>query len=127
MNGNGDSEFAIKRAHMVEHQLRRRGIHDERVLDAMLCVPRHKFVPAQFWHEAYDDHPLPIAEEQTISQPFIIAIALQALGLTGTESALEVGTGSGYQTALLSLLARQVYSIERHAVLASTAEAALRD
>jgi protein-L-isoaspartate(D-aspartate) O-methyltransferase len=127
MNGNGNSEFTFERERMVEHQLRRRGIHDQRVLEAVLRVPRHKFVPAQFWHEAYDDHPLPIAEEQTISQPFIIAIALQALGLTGTESVLEVGTGSGYQTALLSLLARQVHSIERHAVLASTAEIALRD
>jgi len=127
MNGNGNSEFAVQRERMVEHQLRRRGIHDERILDAMLRVPRHKFVPPQFWHEAYDDHPLPIAEEQTISQPFIIAVSLQALALTGTESVLEVGTGSGYQTALLALLARQVYSIERHAVLANTAEGVLRD
>ena len=127
MNGNGYSEFAVERERMVEHQLRRRGIRDERVLHAMARIPRHRFVPAQFWHESYDDHPLPIAEEQTISQPFIIAISLQALSLNGTESVLEVGTGSGYQTALLSLLARQVYSIERHAVLANTAEAALRD
>ena len=127
MNGNGHSEFAVERARMIEQQLLRRGIHDQRVIDAMARVHRHKFVPAQFWHEAYDDHPLPIAEEQTISQPFIIAIALQALDLTGTESVLEVGTGSGYQTALLSLLARRVYSIERHAVLANTAEGVLRD
>ena len=127
MNGNGNSEFAVERERMVEHQLRRRGIRDERVLNAMARIPRHKFVPAQFWQEAYDDHPIPIAEEQTISQPFIIAISLQALALTGDESVLEVGTGSGYQTALLSLLARRIFSIERHAVLASTAEAVLRD
>ena len=114
--------YARERRHMVESQLRNRGIRDERVLDAMLRVPRHQFVPQQFGPRAYDDHPIPIAEKQTISQPFIIAVSLQALALTGSESVLEVGTGSGYQTALLSVLTRTIYSIERYATLARGAE-----
>lgn len=117
--------YAAERRHMVESQLRNRGIRDERVLDAMLRVPRDQFVPQQFATRAYDDHPIPIAENQTISQPFIIAVSLQALGLTGSESVLEVGTGSGYQTALLAVLARAVYSIERYATLAGGAEGIL--
>jgi protein-L-isoaspartate(D-aspartate) O-methyltransferase len=115
-----------KRHDMVEDQLRARGIRDQRVLDAMLQVPRHEFVPEEFKAQAYEDHPLPIGKEQTISQPFIIAIGLQVLGLSGTESVLEVGTGSGYQTALLARLARQVYSVERHPELADEAERTLR-
>ena len=111
---------------MVESQLRNRGIRDERVLDAMLQVPRHEFVPKEYRDKAYADHPIPIAENQTISQPFIIAVSLQALGLSGSERVLEVGTGSGYQTCLLAVLAREVFSIERHAVLAHDAEATLR-
>lgn len=110
---------------MVERQLRRRGIADPRVLDVMGRVPRHAFVPPEFASQAYEDHPIPIAEEQTISQPFIVAISLQALALSGDESVLEVGTGSGYQTALLASLARQVYSIERRPALAHAAEATL--
>ena len=117
--------YAGERLCMVESQLRRRGIHDERVLDAMLRVHRHEFVPAAYCTQAYEDHPIPIGEEQTISQPFIVAASLQALGLNGSESVLEVGTGSGYQTALLALLARSVYSIERHASLARGAETTL--
>jgi protein-L-isoaspartate(D-aspartate) O-methyltransferase len=117
--------YAQERQDMVESQLRRRGIHDERVLDAMLRIPRHEFVPTEARSIAYGDHPIPIGEDQTISQPFIIAVALQALCLTGSESVLEVGTGSGYQTALLALLARSVYSIERHSSLATGAETIL--
>jgi protein-L-isoaspartate(D-aspartate) O-methyltransferase len=117
--------FLHEREQMVESQLRKRGIHDERVLNAMLQVPRHEFVPEELRAKAYADHPIPIAENQTISQPFIIALSLQALALTGTESALEVGTGSGYQTALLAVLARAVFSIERYATLARGAEAIL--
>lgn len=113
--------FSNLRREMVDAQLRARGIRDPRVLDAMLRVPRQEFVDAPYRSEAYDDHPLPIGEEQTISQPFIIAISLQALELDGTESVLEIGTGSGYQTALLSLLAREVYSVERHPTLAENA------
>lgn len=111
---------------MVEQQLRARRIHDQRVLTAMARVPRHEFVAEEFWNQAYDDHPLPIGEEQTISQPYIVAIMLQALELTGTETVLEVGTGSGYQAAVLAELSKQVYTIERHASLARSAEAVLR-
>lgn len=121
---NYDS-YAGERLSMVETQLRRRGIHDQRVLDAMLRVPRHEFVPEPYRTQAYEDHPIPIGEEQTISQPFIVAASLQALALVGSESVLEVGTGSGYQTALLALLATTVYSIERHASLAHGAETTL--
>jgi len=116
-----DRYFA-KRAQMVELQLRDRGIHDDDVLEAMLRIPRHEFVPEEYRSQAYEDYPIPIGEGQTISQPFIIAVSLQALALGRTESVLEVGTGSGYQTALLSVLAREVYSVERHASLAGGAE-----
>jgi protein-L-isoaspartate(D-aspartate) O-methyltransferase len=118
-------QFARERAEMVQVQLRERGIRDERVLEAMQRIPRHEFVLPEYRSQAYEDHPLPIGEEQTISQPFIIAVSLQALSLQGTESVLEVGTGSGYQTALLGQLARNVYSIERHSTLAQSAEAIL--
>jgi protein-L-isoaspartate(D-aspartate) O-methyltransferase len=119
-----DPYFDIRRR-MVEAQLRDRGIRDHRVLDAMLRIPRHEFVSEEYKLQAYEDHPIPIGERQTISQPFIVAISLQALNLQGTESVLEVGTGSGYQTALLATLARMVYSIERHATLAASSETAL--
>jgi protein-L-isoaspartate(D-aspartate) O-methyltransferase len=123
---NGDlSRYDARRRSMVESQLRARGIHDLRVLEAMLQVPRHEFVPAESRVQAYEDGPLSIGEEQTISQPLIIAISLQALSLQGSESVLEVGTGSGYQTALLSCLAKLVYSVERHASLAQRAEMTL--
>jgi protein-L-isoaspartate(D-aspartate) O-methyltransferase len=118
-------QFARDRAEMVQVQLRERGIRDERVLEAMVQIPRHEFVLPEHRSQAYEDHPLPIGEGQTISQPFIIAVSLQALALQGTESVLEVGTGSGYQTALLAQLARDVYSIERHSSLARSAEAIL--
>ena len=117
--------YARERALMVERQLRSRGICDKRVLDAMSQVPRHEFVPSEFRTQAYEDHPIPIGEDQTISQPFIIAVSLEALALTGTETVLEVGTGSGYQTAVLAALARFVYSIERYAQLAEGAETIL--
>lgn len=113
--------FRSLRREMVDTQLRGRGIHDLGVLDAMLRVPRQEFVDEPYRSEAYEDHPLPIGEDQTISQPFIIAISLQALELRGSESVLEIGTGSGYQTALLALLARHVESIERHRSLAESA------
>jgi protein-L-isoaspartate(D-aspartate) O-methyltransferase len=122
--GQPDPYFDVRRR-MVEVQLRDRGIRDERVLDAMLRIPRHEFVAKEYKSQAYEDHPIPIGESQTISQPFIVAVSLQALNLQGNESVLEIGTGSGYQTVLLAALARNVYSIERHAALAATAEAAL--
>jgi len=119
-----DPYFAERRR-MVESQLRNRGIHDQRVLEAMLRIPRHEFVSEDYKSQAYADHPIPIGENQTISQPFIVAVSLQALSLQGGESVLEVGTGSGYQTALLAVLARAVYTVERHSALAQSAEATL--
>ena len=117
--------FPGEQERMVEVQLRRRGIYDPHVLDAMLRIPRHEFVPEQYRDQAYEDHPLPIGEGQTISQPFIVALALQALNLQGNERVLEIGTGSGYQTALLAVLAKSVFSIERYASLARSAETIL--
>ena len=113
--------FTILRQRMVDAQLRARGICDERVLDAMLRVPRHEFAPERYRDQAYEDHPLPIGEGQTISQPYIVARMLEALTLKPTDKVLEVGTGSGYLTSLLAELAAQVYSVERHAALADAA------
>src|SRR5207244_9522200 len=113
------------RASMVKHQLRPRRIKDERVLAAMGRVPREAFVPESQADQAYADCALPIDCEQTISQPIIVAMMTEALQLTGSEKVLEVGTGSGYQAALLAELAAAVYSIERHAELAREAEASL--
>ena len=120
-----EEHYVRDRRHMVENQLRRRGVRDERVLEAMERIPRHEFVSPEHRSQAYGDHPIPIGESQTISQPFIIARSLEALSLDGSESVLEVGTGSGYQTALLATLARFVYSVERHATLARGAEVVL--
>ena len=119
--------FGSARLDMIETQLRARGIRDPRVLDAMARVPRHEFVPVARHAEAYEDHPLPIGESQTISQPLIVAVALQSLSLAPTDRVLEIGTGSGYQTALLAELSRHVYSVERHASLADAARQTLLD
>jgi len=116
----------LQRERMVRTQLVERGIRDMRVLDAMRKVPRHEFVPETLRQEAYEDHPLPIGEGQTISQPYIVAAMLQHLALQVTDRALDVGTGSGYVTALLSLLCAEVYSVERHAQLAALAESTLQ-
>jgi protein-L-isoaspartate(D-aspartate) O-methyltransferase len=118
-------QYSGERRGMVHRQLRNRGICDQRVLDAMQRIPRHEFVPEEFRSQAYGDHPIPIGESQTISQPFIVAVSLQALALHGPESVLEVGTGSGYQTALLGVLTRFVFSIERIPSLARDAEVML--
>jgi protein-L-isoaspartate(D-aspartate) O-methyltransferase len=115
------SEFSILRQRMVDSQLRARGIADERVLNAMARVPRHEFAPEPYRDQAYEDHPLPIAQGQTISQPYIVALMLEALALRPADRVLEVGTGSGYVTALLAELAAQVISVERHAALADPA------
>ena len=106
--------FAKARARMVERQLRGRGIENERVLAAMGRVPREEFLPQAVRHRAYADSALPIGSEQTISQPWIVAAICQALQLSGSELVLEVGTGSGYSAAVLSLLASHVVSVERH-------------
>ena len=110
---------------MVRIQLRDRGIHDERVLAAMLRVPRHEFVAPEFQDRAYEDSPLPIAEGQTISQPLIVALMLEALALRPEHTVLEIGTGSGYQTAVLAELTNHVFTIERHAALAHDAKEVL--
>lgn len=98
---------------MVEEQIIARGIKDPRVIAAMKKVPRHLFVEEALQNQAYSDHPLPIGEKQTISQPYMVALMTEAMQLTGEERVLEIGAGSGYQTAILAELAREVYSIER--------------
>lgn len=114
-----------QREEMVRKQLAERGIRDAGVLAAMRAVPRHEFVPEDLRAKAYEDHPLPIGEGQTISQPYIVAVMLEHLALEASDRVLEVGTGSGYVTALLSRLAAEVYSVERHVHLADRAEATL--
>ncbi|TLM62531.1 MAG: protein-L-isoaspartate(D-aspartate) O-methyltransferase [Deltaproteobacteria bacterium] len=106
---------------MVEEQVVARGVGDRRVIDAMLRVPRHLFVPEALAAQAYSDFPLPIGERQTISQPYMVGVMSEALQLTGGEKVLEIGTGSGYQAAVLALLARQVFSLERIPALARQA------
>ena len=118
-------DFASARHRMVECQLRRRGITDERVLEAMLTVPREQFISESVRKFAYDDCPLPIGFGQTISQPFTVAFQCEALQLQGDERVLEVGTGSGYAAAVLSRLAKEVYTVERIPNLAAQAEATL--
>jgi len=126
MPGEAQSDhLTLQRQGMVDTQLRRRGIQDQRVLDAMSSVPRHEFVTEHDRHQAYEDHPLPIGEDQTISQPYIVALMLQTLSLHPGDKVLEIGTGSGYQTALLAELTQHVYSIERHERLAEAARATL--
>jgi protein-L-isoaspartate(D-aspartate) O-methyltransferase len=120
------SSFAAERQLMVEQQLRARGIRDERVLAAMNRVPREAFVTEQARSSAYDDCALPIACGQTISQPYIVGLMTAALELTGGERVLEIGTGSGYQAAVLDELGAEVYTIERHPPLAAHAAAVLK-
>jgi protein-L-isoaspartate(D-aspartate) O-methyltransferase len=113
--------FTVERQRMVETQLRARGIRDARLLKAMATIPRHEFVEPQYRGQAYEDHPLPIAAGQTISQPYIVALMLELLQLEPSSKVLEIGTGSGYQTAVLSQLSSHVYSMERHRELARQA------
>ena len=118
-------DFESERLVMVEEQLRRRGISDPRVLEAMAKVPRHLFVPQDYQSSAYEDRPLPIGEGQTISQPYMVAIMTQSLELNGREKVLEIGTGSGYQAAILAELARTVYTVERISSLTQSAQKVL--
>ena len=116
-----NEEFAPQRAEMIEKQLRRRGITNPAVLVAMEAVPRHEFVPGELRSSAYEDAPLPIGAGQTISQPYIVAAMTAALRLSPTDRVLEIGTGCGYQAAVLSRLAKEVFTIECRTELASAA------
>ncbi len=120
-----EAAFARRRHEMVRSQIEARGMHDARVLAAMRAVPRERFVQRGWESEAYDDHPLPIAAGQTISQPYIVAFMSEALQLRGDERVLEIGSGSGYAAAVLGRLAKEVHTVEHHAVLAEGARAAL--
>jgi len=122
-----ENAYESKRLQMVEGQIKDRGVRDRRLLDAFRKVPRHLFLDDALRPQAYEDHPLPIGEKQTISQPYIVALMTEALHLTGYEKVLEIGTGSGYQTAILAELAEQVYSIERIPSLAKRARKILDD
>lgn len=117
----GKIDFQAARKRMVERQIARRGITSPRILDAFLEIPRHLFVPENQQIYAYQDSPLPIGKGQTISQPYIVAYMTQCLNLDGDEKVLEIGTGSGYQAAILGMLASEVHTIERHKSLADGA------
>src|SRR5258708_6913088 len=119
------NSFAQARLEMGETQMRRRDITDGRVLEGLERVPRHEFVPAEFRARAYEDAPLPIGEGQTISQPYIVAAMTAALRLQGNERVLEIGTGFGYQAAVLACLAREVFTVEFRAELATEAPGGL--
>jgi len=122
-----ESYYTTLRQQMVKSQLLSRDIKDQAVLEAMNSVPRHLFVDPEFRDMAYSDGPLPIGSGQTISQPYIVALMTQLLELQGHETVLEIGTGSGYQAAILAQVAEQVHSVERHADLARRAEQVLAD
>jgi protein-L-isoaspartate(D-aspartate) O-methyltransferase len=116
------NDYTSARERMVTDQLIPRGIKDKRVLDAMRVVPRHRFIPVELRYLAYADAPLPIGQRQTISQPYIVALMTELIELKGKEKVLEVGTGSGYQAAILAQLADQVYTVERISELAEKAQ-----
>jgi len=126
-SGKTEDDRTRERLAMVATQIEARGVKDERVLEAMRTVPRHLFVPPAYQDQAYEDHPLPIGEGQTISQPYIVAVMSEALELEGGEKVLEVGTGSGYQAAVLSHLAGEVHTIEIVSVLAERSKKLLAD
>ncbi len=117
--------FAVQRRQMVSRQIKRRGIRQKRVLEAMYSVPRHEFVPREFRARAYEDRPVPIDEETSIAQPYIVALMTECLELDGDEKVLEIGTGSGYHSAVLSQVARKVYTIEINEKLSERARRTL--
>ena len=119
-------DYEIARGRMIQEQLIAKGIRDERVLRTMGVVPRHYFVDQAFWPRAYGDHPLPIGHDQTISQPYIVALMTQELSPSEGDRILEIGTGSGYQAAVLSLLGCEVYTVERHPELTERAKNILK-
>ncbi len=120
-------EYTKEKSEMLRRDIRGRGISDEKVLRAMEVVPRHLFVPERLRSRAYEDHPLPIGEGQTISQPYIVALMTEALNLKGPERVLEIGTGSGYQAAVLAEVVKEVYSMEIRPGLAETASRVLAE
>jgi len=120
-------DFEVQRERMVEAQIKARGIKDEKVLEALRKVPRHSFVPEDMKSYAYKDEPLPIGEGQTISQPYIVAYMTEVLELKAEERILEVGTGSGYQTAILAELVKEVYTVEIISTLSLKAQEVLRE
>ncbi|MFH1621879.1 MAG: protein-L-isoaspartate(D-aspartate) O-methyltransferase [Candidatus Omnitrophota bacterium] len=120
-------DFDSLREEMVEKQLLTREIRDQKVLDVFRKVPRHKFVPEEYLKSSYGDFPLPIGEDQTISQPYIVALMTQLLELKEVDKVLEIGTGSGYQTAILANLAKEIYSLERRESLAKYAKSLLKE
>ena len=126
MNANKQDSYAEKRRQMVENQIISRGVRDQRVIQAMMKVKRHRFVPKNLQSAAYYDEPLPIGNEQTISQPYIVAYMTEALKMKGGEKVLEIGTGSGYQAAVLAEIAAEVYSIEIVRPLGERAEQLLK-
>ncbi|HEY5973858.1 MAG TPA: protein-L-isoaspartate(D-aspartate) O-methyltransferase [Geobacteraceae bacterium] len=127
MPANAADTFLQKRLTMVEQDIRGQGIKERRLLEVMARVPRHLFVDARLREQAYEDHPLPIAEGQTISQPYVVALMTEALRLRPTDRVLEIGTGSGYQAAVLAGLVREVYSIEIRKPLADSATSRLKE
>lgn len=120
-----EPDFAKLREEMVYYQILKRGLTDKKILDAFRNIPRHLFVPEEKRHLAYEDYPLPIGEGQTISQPYIVALMTQLLDIRGREKVLEIGTGSGYQAAILFYLGARVYGTERIATLVKKAEKVL--
>jgi len=127
MQSDTGDDFARQREAMVRNQIAGKGIKDSRVLEAMGRVPREKFVPRKEVSEAYADSPLPIDCGQTVSQPYMVALMTECLELEGPEKVLEIGTGSGYQTAILCLLCHMVYSVEKHSELSAKASAVLKE
>jgi protein-L-isoaspartate(D-aspartate) O-methyltransferase len=127
-NGQGESgnDFDRQREMMVDRQIKARGVKDQDVLDAMLKVKRHRFVPEEYIDQAYEDHPLPVGEGQTISQPYIVAVMTEMLELDRNSRILEIGTGSGYQAAVLAEICDSVYSIEIFESLANRAKNTLQ-
>ncbi len=120
-------QSALKRQQMVAEDIRARGVKDPEVLNAMAKVPRHLFVDPSYWNRAYEDHPLPIGEGQTISQPYVVALMTETLQLSRGDRVLEIGTGSGYQAAVLAEIVKEVYTVEIRKPLADKAEKTLAD
>jgi len=122
-----DADFAVQREQMVQRQIKRRGIQDDRLLNALRLIPRHVFIPEHYRHAAYEDTPVPIGFNQTISQPYIVAFMVDMLHLLAHEKVLEIGTGSGYETAVVAQLCKSVYSVEIVPELATRSQQILQE